>query len=152
MVRKGEIKDVSAALKLVNELAAFEKAPLEVEVSLAEMEKWGFGEEKIFDFFVLEKNEIIVGMALYYFKYSTWKGKCLFLEDLIITESQRGKGFGKLLFDEVVKVAKRESVRRMEWQVLDWNISAIDFYKTYDVKMDADWINCKLTYTQIQSF
>jgi len=150
-LRKGTEKDLPSALNLVKELAVFEEAPAEVEVTLNEMTNWGFGKEKLFDFFVLEKQDVIIGMALYYYKYSTWKGKCLFLEDLIVTEKERGNGFGKLLFDEVVKVAKEQKVRRMEWQVLDWNKPAIGFYKKYNSNFENEWINCKLTFEQLQS-
>lgn len=144
-IRRGTELDIAAALGLVKELAAYEKAPDEVEVSVAEMKNWGFGKNKVFDFFVAEENKTIIGIALYYYKYSTWKGKCIFLEDIIVTESQRGKGVGKLLFDEIVKVAKAEKVRRLEWQVLEWNEPAINFYKKYNAVLDGEWINCKLT-------
>jgi GNAT superfamily N-acetyltransferase len=149
-IRKGTEADVIPALQLVKELAAYEKAPMEVEVTPEEMTAWGFGDDKQFDFFVVDVNGLIVGLALYYFKYSTWKGKCLFLEDIIVTESYRGKGIGKLLFDKVVQVSKEEKVRRMEWQVLDWNVTAIDFYKKYDATLDGEWINCKLTNHQLE--
>lgn len=149
-IRKGNEQDLPQVLDLVRELAAFEKAPAEVEVTVSEMLNWGFGKNKLFDFFVLEKNNHIVAMALYYYKYSTWKGKCLFLEDIIVTEKERKNGYGKLLFNEVVKVAKREKVRRMEWQVLDWNKPAIEFYKKYNSNFDGEWINCKLTFEQLQ--
>jgi len=145
IIRRGTESDISAALGLVKELAVYEKAPDEVEVSVEEMKNWGFGKNKVFDFFVSEENGIIIGIALYYYKYSTWKGKCMFLEDIIVTESQRGKGIGKLLFDEIVKVAKAEKVRRLEWQVLEWNEPAINFYKKYNSVLDDEWINCKLT-------
>ncbi|HRD39058.1 MAG TPA: GNAT family N-acetyltransferase [Bacteroidia bacterium] len=145
VIRRGTEFDISEALGLVKELAAYEKAPDEVEVSVEEMKNWGFGKNKVFDFFVAEENGIIIGIALYYYKYSTWKGKCMFLEDIIVTESQRGKGIGKLLFDEIVKVAKAEKVRRLEWQVLEWNEPAINFYKKYNAVLDDEWINCKLT-------
>ncbi|MBC7694424.1 MAG: GNAT family N-acetyltransferase [Burkholderiales bacterium] len=144
-LRKGTEEDIPQALQLVRELAAYEKAPDEVEVTNEEMLAWGFGNDKQFDFFVATENEVIVGLALYYFKYSTWKGKCLFLEDIIVTESKRGKGLGKLLFDKVVQVSKEKKVRRMEWQVLDWNKPAIEFYKKYDAILDNEWVNCKLT-------
>ncbi len=144
-IRKGDQHDIEQALNLVKELAVFEKAPDEVEVTVKEMTEWGFGADKQFDFFVALENNVIIGMALYYFKYSTWKGKCLFLEDIIVTESQRGKGIGKLLFDKVVQVSKEMKVRRMEWQVLDWNTPAIEFYKKYNAELDGEWINCKLT-------
>lgn len=150
-VRAGREADIPRALELIKELAHFENAPAEVEVSVEEMLAWGFGKDQLFGFFVLEAGGAVVGLALYYYKYSTWKGKCLFLEDIIVTESERGKGYGKLLFDEVLKLAKAEQVRRMEWQVLDWNSAAIGFYKKYDPVLDPEWINCKLTGGQLQS-
>lgn len=150
-IRVGTENDIPRVLELVKELAVFEKAPNEVEVTVSEMTNWGFGQDKIFDFFVLEKENVIVGIALYYYKYSTWKGKCLFLEDIIVTENERKNGYGKLLFNEVVKVAKAQKVRRMEWQVLDWNTPAIEFYKKYESHLDGEWINCKLTYDQLQA-
>jgi len=152
IIRKGLPEDIANALHLVKELAAFELAPNEVEVTIEEMIQWGFGSDKLFDFFVAEKNNTIIGMALFYYKYSTWKGKCLFLEDIIVTENERGQGIGKLLFNEVIKVAKEEKVRRMEWQVLDWNKHAIHFYKTYDATLDGEWINCKLTNHDLEKF
>jgi GNAT superfamily N-acetyltransferase len=151
IIRIGVKSDLPRVLELIKELAVFENAPNEVEVSVDEMMNWGFGQDKIFYFFVLEKESVIVGIAVYYYKYSTWKGKCLFLEDIIVTESERKNGYGKLLFNEVVKVAKAKKVRRMEWQVLDWNKAAIEFYKKYQANLDGEWINCKLTFDQIQS-
>lgn len=150
-IRKGTINDIPAALGLVKELAIYEKAPQEVEITIEQMNDWGFGNDKLFDFFVAEKENKIIGIALYYFKYSTWKGKCLFLEDIIVTESERKNGFGKLLFEAVAKVAKELKVKRMEWQVLDWNDPAINFYKKYDAYFDDEWLNCKLSYQQLQN-
>lgn len=150
-IRKGSKTDLPQVLGLIKELAIYEKAPNEVEVTVEQMEEWGFGNDKQFEFFVGEKNNTIVGIALYYYKYSTWKGKCLFLEDIIVTESERRHGYGKLLFNEVVKVAKAQKVKRMEWQVLEWNTPAIEFYKNYNANLDAEWINCKLTFDQLQS-
>lgn len=149
-VRKGQKEDLTGALKLIKELAVYEKAPSEVVVTVEQMQNWGFGPEKIFDFFVLLKEGEIIGLALYYYKYSTWKGKCVFLEDIVITEHERKNGYGKLLFNEVVKVAKHEGVERMEWQVLNWNTPAIQFYKKYNAIMDDEWINGKLTKMQLQ--
>jgi len=149
-IRKGIPSDIPEVLHLVKELAAFENAPNEVEVTVEEMTEWGFGYDKQFDFFVALENNIIIGIALYYFKYSTWKGKCLFLEDIIVTETHRGKGIGKLLFDQVVIIAKETKVRRMEWQVLDWNTTAIEFYKKYGAHLDGEWVNCKLTNHQLE--
>jgi GNAT superfamily N-acetyltransferase len=149
-IRRGNKQDLPQVLSLVKELATYEKAPNEVEVTEAQMEEWGFGADKIFDFFVAEHNGKILGMALYYYKYSTWKGKCLFLEDIIVTESERKNGYGKLLFDAVVQVAKNDKVKRMEWQVLEWNEPAINFYKKTKTVFDDEWVNCKLTYEEIQ--
>ncbi len=151
-IRKGIEADLPSALTLIKELANYEKASGEVEVNLSEMQNWGFGSNKLFDFFVLEKNIEIIGVALYYYKYSTWKGKCLFLEDIIITETERKNGYGKLLFNEVVSVAKQQNVRRMEWQVLEWNIPAIEFYKKYKANFDGKWVNCKLSEQQLQNY
>jgi len=150
-IRKGEIDDLQAVLELIKELADYEKAPNEVSVTLAEMQHHGFGAKSIFEFFVAIEEEKIIGIALYYYKYSTWKGRCLFLEDIIVTSSMRGKGVGRLLFDEVGKVAQEQGVRRMEWQVLDWNEQAINFYKKMPVLLDGEWINCKLTNKELDA-
>ncbi len=152
VIRKGIEADLEQVLNLVKELAAYEKAPDEVEVTIKEMQNWGFGKDKLFEFFVAEHKHTIVGIALYYYKYSTWKGKCLFLEDIIITETYRRFGLGSKLFNEVAIVAKQQQVRRMEWQVLDWNKPAIDFYKKYNAHLDAEWLNGKLTYQQLQFY
>jgi GNAT superfamily N-acetyltransferase len=149
-IRVGEKRDLPNILVLIKELAEYEKAPAEVEVTVSEMEHWGFGPDKLFDFFVAEKNGVIVGLALYYYKYSTWKGKCLFLEDIIVTEKMRGEGIGKLLFDKIIEVAKKEEVRRLEWQVLEWNEPAIRFYKKYNATLDPEWLNGKLTNHQLE--
>lgn len=151
-IRKGTEADLPQALALVKELAVYERAPNEVEVTLPEMQNWGFGKDKIFDFFVAEDGNKIVGISLYYYKYSTWKGKCLFLEDIIVTESYRRYGLGSKLFNEVALVAKQQQVRRMEWQVLEWNEPALNFYKKYNSHFDKEWVNCKLTYQQLQDY
>lgn len=146
VIRKGTEADLPASLQLIRELAIFEKAPTEVVVSLEEMKAWGFGKEKVFDFFVGEKEGKVIGLALYYFKYSTWKGKCLFLEDIIVTESERGLGYGRLLFNAVLEIAQQTKVRRMEWQVLEWNEAAIQFYKQYPTHFDSEWLNCQIKF------
>jgi|SRR6185437_980783 len=151
-IRKGVEADLEQVLGLVKELAIYEKAPNEVEVTIEEMHNWGFGKDKVFEFFVAEHEHKIIGIALYYYKYSTWKGKCLFLEDIIVTEAYRRYGLGSKLFNEVALVAKQQQVRRMEWQVLDWNEPAINFYKKYSAHLDGEWINGKLTHSQLQSF
>lgn len=151
VIRKGSPKDLPRLLELIIELAVYEKEPNAVVVTVEELEKDGFGENAIFNFFVAEIDGIIQGIALYYFKYSTWKGKCLFLEDIVVNDKFRGKGVGKLLFDEVVTVAASHQCKRMEWQVLKWNTPAIEFYKNkYDADLDAEWLNGRLIYDQIQ--
>ena len=151
LIRIGTVNDLPQVLNLIKDLAAFENEPYEVEVTIAEMQNWGFGKDKIYDFFVIEIDNIIIGLALYYFKYSTWKGKCLFLEDIIVKENVRNKGYGKKLFNAVIEVAKNTGVKRMEWQVLDWNKNAIEFYNKYQANLDSKWLNCKLNYSQLQS-
>lgn len=151
IIRKGTPSDLPRLLELIIELAIYEKEPNAVEVTLDELEQDGFGENSIFNFFVAEVDGIIQGIALYYFKYSTWKGKCLFLEDIVVNEKLRGQGLGKLLFDRVVNVAAEHHCKRMEWQVLKWNTPAIEFYKNkFDAQLDAEWLNGRLVYDQIQ--
>lgn len=151
LIREGTENDIPSALKLVKELALYEKAPDEVEVSEEQMKIWGFGNMPLFRFFVAEEQGEVLGMALYYYKYSTWKGKCIFLEDIIVTEKHRNKNIGSRLFERVLQLAKEEQVKRLEWQVLSWNEPAIAFYKKYHSQFDGEWLNCKLNYTQIQS-
>ncbi|MCK6648296.1 MAG: GNAT family N-acetyltransferase [Bacteroidia bacterium] len=151
-IRKGVQQDLPQVLGLIKELAEYEKAPLEVTVSVADMERDGFGEHPIFQFFVAETEGKIVGISLYYIKYSTWKGKCVFLEDIIVTEAYRKFGIGKKLFDEVVRIAQEMKVKRLEWQVLEWNEPAIQFYKKLNSHFDNEWINCKLTDKEIQDY
>lgn len=151
-IRKGTKEDVPAVFTLIKELALYEKAPEQVTVTLQELEDDGFGANPIYGLFVAEQNTAVVGMALYYEKYSTWQGRCIYLEDIIVTESQRGKGIGHQLFQSVIGVAKERNSARMEWQVLDWNEPAINFYKKYNANLDGEWLNGKLTHQQIQAF
>lgn len=152
LIRDGKKKDLPRVLELVKELAAFERALHEVTNTLSAMEEDGFGPKPIFGFFVAEELDQIHGISLYYYRYSTWKGKRLYLEDIVVTESQRGKGIGKLLFEATMKKVLDESCTGMMWQVLDWNESAIDFYKRYKTRFDDEWINCHLEAEQIKSF
>lgn len=151
-IRKSTSNDMASVLDLIKELAAYEKAPNEVELDVETLIDDGFGEHKIFDCLVAEEGGQIIGFALFYTKYSTWKGKCLFLEDFIVSDSKRGLGTGKLLFEAVVQEAKSRKVKRMEWQVLDWNEPAINFYKKFNATLDPEWVNGKLTYNQLQDY
>ena len=151
-VRRGNKGDLPSVLLLIQELADYEKASNEVQNTVARMEEDGFGSDPIFKFFVAEKNNQIVGTAIFYNRYSTWKGRCLYLEDLVVSESERGQGTGKLLFDAIVEEAKSTNCKVLTWQVLDWNEPAIRFYKRLNADLDAKWINCKLTDEQIQNY
>lgn len=151
-IRKGTQKDIPDLLRLIRELAMYEKAPDEVVVREEDLRKDGFGENPVFQFFVAETEGKIIGISLFYIKYSTWKGKCIFLEDIIVNEPYRKYGIGRKLFDEVVKVAKEMKVKRLEWQVLEWNTPAIKFYEKINANFDKEWINCKLTESEIQNY
>jgi GNAT superfamily N-acetyltransferase len=140
-IRRATKEDCPGLLGLIKELADYEKAPQEVTVSLAHFEESGFGAQPAWWGFVAELDSVIVGFALYYIRYSTWKGQCLYLEDFLVTEQQRGKGIGALLFERIIQEAKEKGFRRMVWQVLDWNEPALNFYKKYDAKLDPEWVN-----------
>jgi len=142
-------EDCPRLLELINELAVYEKAPEEVTVTLEEFSEAGFGENQVWKAFVAENNNIITGFALYYTRYSTWKGCRLYLEDFIVTESERGRGTGKLLFERVIKEAKDKNYNGMSWQVLDWNEPAINFYNKYASNIESGWLNVSLSKDQI---
>ena len=151
-IRKGVRQDLPKVLELIKELALYEKASDQVSNTVERMEEDGFGSNPIYGFFVAEREGEIVGLSLYYYRYSTWKGKRLYLEDIIVTESNRGKGLGKMLFESTMKFALEQNCTGMMWQVLDWNKPAIDFYKKYNAKLDDEWINGHLEANQIASF
>nr|WP_294873342.1 GNAT family N-acetyltransferase [uncultured Pedobacter sp.] len=148
-IRVAEREDCPRLLELINELALYEKAPEEVTVTIDEFMDAGFGENKVWKAFVAEDNNKIIGFALYYTRYSTWKGCRLYLEDFIVTEEYRGKGAGKLLFETVIQEAKDKSYNGMVWQVLDWNEPAINFYKKYAADIEAGWLNASFSKEQI---
>jgi GNAT superfamily N-acetyltransferase len=148
-IREGRREDLPRVLELVKELAAYERALDQVKTTVAQMDRDGFGPSPVFGFFVAEYGNDIQGIALYYWRYSTWTGKRLYLEDIVVTESARGKGLGKLLFDRTMKHALDQDCAGMMWQVLDWNEPAIKFYQKYGTKMAQDWINCTLEREQI---
>jgi GNAT superfamily N-acetyltransferase len=148
-IRSGRKDDLPRVLELVKELALYEKAPHEVTNTVELMENDGFGEQPVYGFFVAERSTTIVGLSLFYWRYSTWKGKRLYLEDIIVTESERGHGIGKLLFERTMEKCLEENCTGMMWQVLDWNEPAINFYKKYGSKLDGEWVNCHLEASQI---
>ena len=149
-IRKGEKKDLQQVLELVKELALYERAPNEVITNVQQMERDGFGENSVFRFLVAEAENKIIGIALYYTAYSTWKGKYIYLDDLIVTEKLRRSGTGKLLFDALLKEAKREGANQLRWHVLEWNEPAINFYKKYNATLDPEWITGRMSREQIQ--
>lgn len=144
-IRKAVKDDCQSMMQLIKELAVYEKAPEEVTVSFDHFVKSGFGERPVWWAFVAEVDEKVVGFALYYIRYSTWKGQRLYLEDILVNEPYRGKGIGKLLFDRLLEEVKEKRFSGMVWQVLDWNEPAINFYKKYTgVNFDNEWVNCSL--------
>ena len=139
-LREAVKSDMTGVWALINELAVFEKEPLAVEVSIADLERDGFGSNPLFHCFVAEKSAgEIVGIALFYPRYSTWKGPVIHLEDLIVTSSERGKGIGNALLTKVVSYAKEKGLKRVSWEVLDWNTPAIDFYEAKGANVMRDW-------------
>ena len=150
-VRLGGKEDLPRVLELIKELAEYERASHEVINTVEQLEQDGFGSQPIFGFFVAENERGIVGLSLYYWRYSTWKGKRLYLEDIIVTEKERGAGIGKLLFDRTMKKALEENCSGMMWQVLEWNEPSIKFYKKYGAKLDDEWTNCSLERDQIEA-
>jgi GNAT superfamily N-acetyltransferase len=139
IIRKALKKDMPCILELIQELAIFEKEPDAVVVTVDDLVRDGFSENPLFQCFVAEVENEIIGMALYYYRYSTWKGKTIHLEDLIVKESKRGTGAGFALYKEIIQQGKAENVRRIEWNVLDWNTPAIDFYEKSGAKVLGDW-------------
>lgn len=133
-------------MELVLELATFERAPQEVTVSQQHFEESGFGENPVWWAFVAEDNHKIVALALYYIRYSTWKGQRMYLEDIIVTEAYRGQGIGKILFERLVQEAKEKNFSGMMWQALEWNAPAFDFYKKFGAQFDHEWVNCSIDF------
>ncbi|TVR37891.1 MAG: GNAT family N-acetyltransferase [Cryomorphaceae bacterium] len=150
LIRKGVPRDLPATLDLIRELAVYEKAPEAVITTVESMEKDGFGPDKVFDLWVCELRGEILGIALCYVRYSTWKGRCMYLEDLVVREAHRGKGYGALLFEEVMRETRRRGYAQMQWQVLDWNEPALNFYRKYGATLDGEWINGILTQQDIE--
>ncbi len=144
-VRRAVRQDVPRMLELVKELAFYEEAPEQVTVTPEHFEESGFGEQPVWWAFVAEADGVIEGFALYYIRFSTWKGQRMYLEDLYVTEKMRGKGIGKILFDRLLEEAKDRRLNGMMWQVLHWNEPAINFYKKYNASFDKGWINCSIT-------
>ena len=145
VIRKALKEDCKRMMELIHELALYEKAPEEVTVNFDHFVESGFGEKPVWWAYVADLDNKVEGFALCYVRYSTWKGQRLYLEDLLVTEKLRGKGVGKLLFDQLIEECNAGNYSGMAWQVLDWNEPAINFYKKYEgVLIDSGWLNCSL--------
>jgi GNAT superfamily N-acetyltransferase len=149
-IRRAVKEDCPRLMELIKELAIYEKAPDDVTVTLEHFTKSGFGENPVWWGFVAELHPfsdggpIIAGFALYYIRYSTWKGQAMYLEDILVTESMRGKKIGSLLFERLIEEAREKKFNRIIWQVLEWNEPAINFYKKYNAEFDGEWLNCSI--------
>ncbi len=154
-IRKAQKEDMNGVLALIQELAVFEKEPDAVLITVDDLVRDGFGDKPLFHVFVAEAendpNEI-VGIALYYYRYSTWKGKTIHLEDLVVKENMRGTGLGYALYTEIIKQGKKDKVRRIEWNVLDWNTPAIEFYNKSGANILEDWRVVQMDETAIDLF
>ena len=151
-IRNATKSDMPSVLELINEFAVFEKEPEAVVVTAEDLVRDGFSENPLFECFVAEEKNEIIGMALYYYRFSTWKGKTIHLEDLIVKEDKRGTGAGFALYTEIIKKGKAENVRRIEWNVLDWNTPAIDFYKKSGANVLKDWCVVQMDEKGINKF
>jgi GNAT superfamily N-acetyltransferase len=151
-IRKGNPEDMESVLGLIQELAIFEKEPQAVVITVDDLVRDGFGENPLFHVFVAEVEQEIVGIALYYYRYSTWKGKTIHLEDLIVKDKMRGTGLGFALYSEIMKQGKKDNVRRVEWNVLDWNTPAVKFYENSGAKILEEWRVVQMDEAGINSY
>lgn len=141
IIRRAEADDCRRMLELVQELATYEKAPEAVTVTYDHFRESGFGTNPVWWAFVAEEKGIVLGFALYYIRYSTWKGQKMYLEDIIVTESARGRGLGRMLMEQLVVEAKERKLQGICWQVLDWNEPAFNFYRKFNARFEGEWVN-----------
>jgi GNAT superfamily N-acetyltransferase len=152
IVRKGEQEDVQSVLDLIIELAVFEKEPEAVQITVDDLLRDGFSEKPKFKFFVAEENSVVIGIALFYERYSTWKGQTIHLEDLMVTQSKRKIGAGKALYTAVLNYAHENDFNRVAWEVIDWNTDAINFYKSTGATYLNDWSVVQMDKKSLEKF
>ena len=152
IIRQAKVEDSTAILSLINELAVFEKEPESVNLNVSDIEQFGFGENPLFQCLVAEVENKVIGIALYYQRFSTWKGPTYHLEDLIVTEASKGKGFGTQLYVAFIEKAYESSVERIEWNVLDWNTPAIGFYEKSGATVLHDWSTVQMHKAEMETF
>lgn len=152
IIRKAREEDMEPVLDLIKELALYEKEPEAVIVTAEDLRRDGFGDDPLFYCYVAVEDGTIVGMALYYYRYSTWKGRTLHLEDLVVKENQRGTGIGFALYSEIIKTGFDDNVQRIEWNVLNWNTTAIDFYRKSGATVLEDWMVAQMSRSEIEQF
>tara|TARA_B100000795_G_scaffold171349_1_gene129149 strand:- start:1208 stop:1687 length:480 start_codon:yes stop_codon:yes gene_type:complete len=152
IIREAKKKDLQSVLDLITELAIFEKEPNAVEVTVADLDRDGFSNDPKFKIFVAEESKIIIGIALIYMRYSTWKGPVVHLEDLIVTLEKRKLGVGKALYTRVLKYAYDLGVKRVCWEVIDWNKNAIDFYESTGATILKDWSVVHMTKENLEKY
>ena len=152
IIRQAKVEDSTAILSLINELAVFEKEPESVNLNVSDIEQFGFGENPLFQCLVAEVENKVIGMALYYQRFSTWKGPTYHLEDLIVTEASKGKGFGTQLYVAFIEKAYESSVERIEWNVLNWNTPAIGFYEKSGATVLHDWSTVQMHKAEMEDF
>jgi GNAT superfamily N-acetyltransferase len=145
-IRPAVKEDCTRMMELIHELAVYERAPEQVVVSFEHFVSSGFGENPVWWALVAEVNGNVEGMALYYIRYSTWKGQRMYLEDLVVAENMRGHKIGSLLFDALIIEAKAKKFKGMNWQALDWNEPALNFYRKYNSDFDPEWVNCSIDF------
>lgn len=145
-IRSAVKEDCHRMMELIHELAVYEKAPAQVIVTFEHFVESGFGEKPVWWALVAELDGKVEGMALYYIRYSTWKGQRMYLEDLVVAENKRGHKIGSLLFDALIEEAKSKDFKGMNWQALDWNEPALHFYKKYNSEFDPEWVNCSIDF------
>ena len=145
-IRPAVKEDCQRMMELIHELAVYEKAPEQVIVTFDHFVESGFGEKPVWWALVAEVDGKVEGMALYYIRYSTWKGQRMYLEDLVVAENKRGHKIGSLLFDALIKEAKAKNFKGMNWQALDWNEPALNFYRKYNSGFDPEWVNCSIDF------